>query len=307
LPVLLDMSGRACHAFRSQAREKIATREVTVGLVGREAQLRAIDAVLAGLSARGDALLLRGDAGIGKSSILAEAGERARGQGMVVLGATGVQSEAKLPFAGLHQLLRPILGDIERLPSRQHTALQAAFGMIDEAAPDPFLIGLATLDVLSDVASTSPVLVLIDDAQWIDPATSDAIFFVARRIASDPVVVLAATRDGIRSRFDQAGWPEIYIDRLDDASARELIEKEAPDLTPTMRQRVLEEAAGNPLAIVELPSRAAFTRARECWAARRHAGDRAARASLCSTRCQSSGAIAPDAPARCAQRRRFPR
>src|SRR6266540_3960439 len=117
-------------------------------LLGRERELQVLDDLLERVAERGAALVLRGEAGIGKSTLLLEAGRRARDRGMLVLSATSVQSEANLPFAGLHQLLRPILAGVDDLPGPQRSAIQSAFGMGDAASPDPFLIGLATLELL---------------------------------------------------------------------------------------------------------------------------------------------------------------
>src|SRR5262249_9063818 len=145
---------------------------------------------------RGGALVVRGEAGIGKSALLAAAGQRARERGMLVLAASGVQSEANLPFAGLHQLLRPVLRGIGELPGPQRAAVQAAFGMTAAAAPDLFLIALATLELLSAAAAPSPLLLRVDDAQWLDRSTCDVLAFVARRLASEQIVLLIAIRDG---------------------------------------------------------------------------------------------------------------
>jgi DNA-binding CsgD family transcriptional regulator len=168
-----------------------------------------------------------------------------------VLETVGAQSEASLAFAGLHQLLRPVLDEVERLPAPQRDALHAAFGIIDEAAPDPFLIALATLNLLADLGT--PVLVLADDAHWLDQASSAALVFVARRIASDSIIILAAARDGTETAFDEAGIPMMVLDRLDERSSAELLASRASDLPPSWRDRVLREAEGNPLALLELP------------------------------------------------------
>jgi hypothetical protein len=143
-------------------------------IFGRERELARLDELVDGLPERGAALLVRGEAGIGKSTLLAAAGRRAEAAGMRVLRATGVQSEAELPFAGLHQLLMPLLDRVPRLPAPQQTALLTAFGMLEESVPDRFLIGLAVLELLSDAAERAPVLVVAEDAQWLDGSTARA-------------------------------------------------------------------------------------------------------------------------------------
>src|SRR5258708_10169864 len=138
-------------------------------LYGRERELKVLDDVArrAG-SAGGGGLVVRGEAGMGKSALLAAVTVRAKDHGIRVLSATGIQSEARLPFAALHQLLRPILHLADRLPARQRRSLLAAFGMSDESAAELFLIGLATLELVSDTAADIPVLLIADDAHWLD-------------------------------------------------------------------------------------------------------------------------------------------
>jgi DNA-binding CsgD family transcriptional regulator len=173
---------------------------------------------------------------------------------MQVLSAVGVQSEAQLPFGGLHQLLQPILGLAEALPARQRAALLAVFGMSDEGARELFLIGLATLELIGEAAASSPVLVVVEDAQWLDEPSSAVLAFVARRLEAEPTVMLVAIRDGYETPFDDAGLPELRLQGLDRAAAEALLDVQAPGLEPVLRERVLAEAAGNPLALVELPT-----------------------------------------------------
>ena len=174
-------------------------------------------------------------------------------RGMAVLATTGVESEAHLPFAGLHQLLRPALPRLGRLPEPQRAAVEAAFGMTDAAAPDFFLIALAALDLLSDMATSRPLLLVVEDVHWLDAATCDVLGFVARRLEFEPVVLLFAVRTGVDARIDPAALPVLALDGLDEPVAAALLDEHAPDLSPELRQRVLAEAAGNPLALRELP------------------------------------------------------
>jgi predicted ATPase len=166
-------------------------------LVGRERELGALDDLIRDVGERGGAVVVRGEAGIGKSALLATARRRARDHGMLVLAAAGVQSEAHLPFAGLHQLLRPVLSGTRQLPPPQRDALLAAFGMTDAAAPDLFLIALAVLELLADTAAGSPLLLGVEDAQWLDQPSGEVLTFVARRLESEPIVLLAAIRERV--------------------------------------------------------------------------------------------------------------
>jgi DNA-binding CsgD family transcriptional regulator len=173
---------------------------------------------------------------------------------MTVLSATGVQSEARLPFAGLHQLLRPVRDRASELRDVQRAALDAAFGLTHEAAPEHFRIAMAVLDLFSDVATAAPLLVLVEDAHWLDRPTADVLAFVARRIESDPIVVLVAIREGYRSAFGEADLPELKVVALDDMTAAALLDASTPGLPAATHISVLREAAGNPLAILELPA-----------------------------------------------------
>jgi hypothetical protein len=169
---------------------------------------------------------------------------------MRVLRTTGVQSEAQLPFAGLHQLVLPVLGQAGRLPTPQQTALLAAFGMAEAAEPpDSFLIALAVLELLSGAAQGAPLLVVVEDAHWLDRSTADVLAFVARRVDHEPLVVLVAVREGMESVFDDAGLPDLRLGGLDDAAAESLLDAHGRQLAPAVR----EQTGGNPLALVELP------------------------------------------------------
>ena len=223
-------------------------------LLGRFKEQTLLTSLLDGVSARGQALVLHGEPGIGKSRLMAEATRAARARGMAVLTTTGVQSEAHLPFAGLHQLIRPVRERAVELPDAQRSALEAAFGLTDAAAPEHFRIAMAALDLVSEVASDAPVVLAIEDAHWLDRPTADVLAFVARRIESDPILMLAAARDGYPSVLGDAGLPEHRVVGLDDTSAARLLDVSAPQLPIATRIRVLREAAGNPLALLELPS-----------------------------------------------------
>ena len=162
---------------------------VVESLVGRARELEQLMEFAQSSTQHGGGLLVHGPAGIGKSFILAALRDQTREQGFQQLLLSGVQSEARLAFAGLHQLLRPVIDRAVELPSRQRDALLSAFGMNDSAAPDPYLIALAVLELLALIATRTPVLVVVDDAQWVDPPTAEALAFVVRRLGDDHVAL----------------------------------------------------------------------------------------------------------------------
>src|ERR1044071_7911496 len=240
--------------MRGYARPMLGKRELSVPLVGRDPERRLLASLFAAVATRGEALVLRGEPGIGKSRLLSEAAQTANEGDMRVLTTIGVQSEAHLPYAGLHQLLRPVRRHVTALPPLQHAALDAAFGLSDVVVPEQFRIAMSALDLLSEVAGERPVLLVVDDAQWLDRPTADVLAFLARRIESDPILLLVAIRDGYESVLGDVGLPEHRLDRLDDSAAAELLDESAPELAAPMRAQVLREAAGNPLAVLELPA-----------------------------------------------------
>ncbi|HZZ54195.1 MAG TPA: AAA family ATPase [Trebonia sp.] len=226
-------------------------------LLGRAAEIALLVSLLDDIGTGGGALVLHGEPGIGKSRLLSVAAELARERGFTVLSTTGVQSEAHLAFAGLHQLLRPLRFHSARLPAVQRAVLDAAFGLNQEPAPERFQIAMAVLDLLGEVATEAPLLILAEDAQWLDRPTTDVLVFVARRLQSDPIVLLAAVREGYPALLVDAGLPEHRLGALAPADATALLDASAPGLSPVIRDRVLSEAAGNPLALMELPLTAA--------------------------------------------------
>ncbi|WP_369138725.1 ATP-binding protein [Modestobacter versicolor] len=227
--------------------------ETTAGLVGRDAEIDALDQRLRDVPHRGAAVLVRGEAGIGKSALLHHVCQAAAGHGLRVLSTAGVESEATLPFAGLHQLVRPLLGRLPALPVPQRRALKAAFGMTDDAAPELFLIGLAALTLISDSAADQPLVLVVDDAHWLDRPSADVLGFVARRLESEAVVLVAAQRDGFPPVLAGPALHEHHLQRLDPRSAEGVLARRAPQLDPAGRRCLLAAAAGNPLALVELP------------------------------------------------------
>ncbi len=221
-------------------------------LLGREVEIDRIDALLGELRQRGGALLLSGEPGIGKSALLDRARERAGELGARILGAVGVESEAQFPFAALHQLLTPLSRRMASLSAPQRQALQAAFGISEETELDPFRVAFAAFQLVCDGADSSPLLLIVDDAQWIDRSSLDVLTFIARRLENEPVAVLVAARDGSTTALGDFGLPIVHLERLDDVAAVELLDRTAPELGDALRSRVLQEAAGNPLGLVEL-------------------------------------------------------
>lgn len=201
------------------------------------------------------ALVVRGEAGIGKSALLAHAAATATGHGTRLLQATGVEAESELPFAGLHLLLHRVTDRIEDLPEPQARALRAALGLAPSARADRFLIGLAVLTLLADLAEGEGSLVcLVDDAQWLDQASADALLFAARRLAAEGVVMVFAARDAHAPPFPAQGLPELRLTGLDDEAAGEFLAEHAGDLPAYVRDQIRGESGGNPLALRELPA-----------------------------------------------------
>lgn len=223
-------------------------------LLGRDKDLALIDHLIDRINQGGWTLVLNGEPGIGKSSLLAAAKYRAHERGLLVLTMTGVLAEVHLPFAGLEQALRPLMKRAEGLPTRQQSALLAAFGMRNDAEPpDIFLVALATLNLLTESATRKPILLIADDTQWLDQPSYEVLAFISRRLSSDSIALLAAMRDGFNRSLGDAGTIRHRPSRLDDADAERLLDLHAPNLSAERRRRFLREAAGNPLALVELP------------------------------------------------------
>jgi DNA-binding CsgD family transcriptional regulator len=224
-------------------------------LIGRDAELGALTGLLDGLPARGGAITVVGDAGAGKSALLAALAGRASDRGMRVLTIAGVPAEVQRPFGGLEALLRPILDGADGLPDVQRRALMTAFdrdGAAGGRPQQPFLLALATLNLVTEAAAARPVLIAVDDAQWLDQASQEVLAFVGRRVADDPVAVVVAARGGHSGPLLAAGLPVLELGRLDDASAREVLALQASDLVPADRELILRTAEGNPLALIEL-------------------------------------------------------
>lgn len=221
-------------------------------LYGREAECAAIDRVLGDARrSRSGALLIRGEPGVGKTALLSYAVERAAD--MLVLRGVGVEPESGLPFASLHQLLRPVLGRSGTIPEVQQAALRGALGLAPARGQDRFLIALAVLSLLSELAEERPLLCVVDDAHWLDPASADALLFVARRLDAEGIALLLATSDLGGAAFRSSDLPELAVEGLDaDASDALLLERLGLPPAPQVRQALVELTRGNPLALIEL-------------------------------------------------------
>jgi DNA-binding CsgD family transcriptional regulator len=222
------------------------------GLIGRDGEVARVDALLDGVRDRGGALVIRGEPGIGKSALLESARGRASSLGARTLATVGVESESELAFAGLHQLLGPIGNRIERLPDPQRRALDAALGVADFVEADPFRVAVAAYRLVSDAGDSSPLLLIADDAQWLDRSSLDVLSFIARRLENEPVVLIAGVREGFSTALEEAGLPILQLRRLSASDSEKLLDRVASGLSPDARARVLAEAAGNPLGLVEL-------------------------------------------------------
>ena len=220
-------------------------------LLEREQECREIERLLAGVrNGLSGVLVLRGEAGIGKTALLEDTVRSATG--LQVAWAAGVESEMELGFAGLHQLLMPFRGGLGSLPAPQREALGAVFGLAARVVPDRFLVGLATLTLITEAAVQRPVLCVIDDAQWLDRASVPVLGFVARRLLADRVGMLFAIRDGEPHAAGFEGLPEWRIGGLSDEAAHELLAGSMGQaLDQRVARRIVAEAAGNPLALLE--------------------------------------------------------
>jgi tetratricopeptide (TPR) repeat protein len=224
-------------------------------LFGRQDVLRRLLDDLEDVESGGFAIGLNGEPGVGKSALLARVMEHAANAGFTVLSASGSESESHLPYASLHQLLRPVLPRVSGLPVQQGQSLLACFGMIDNVEANRFFTSLAVLELLAESASQAPVVVCLDDLHWMDRPSVDALAFVARRIAAERVVLLCTSRQpDSRLLGDDQAVTWIELQGLPDEAADALLRSRAPDLGPRLHRRVIAQAGGNPLALVEFAS-----------------------------------------------------
>ena len=220
------------------------------GLRGRHAECAALDAMVAAVrDGESRSLVVRGEAGVGKTALLEYMVDAA--SDVRVVRAVGVESEMELAFAALHQLCVPVLDHLGRLPAPQREALEIVFGLSGGPPPDRFLVGLAVLSLLSEVAEARPLVCLVDDAQWLDHASAQTMAFVARRLVAESVAVVFATREPVA---DLRGLPELEVQGLCNGDAQALLGSVVRFLLDeSVRDRIVAETRGNPLALLELP------------------------------------------------------
>jgi DNA-binding CsgD family transcriptional regulator len=222
-------------------------------IIGRDAALARLRALVDPVPQASQVLVITGEAGMGKTVLLADAAGEARRAGMRVLWVTGRESESKLAFAGLHQLLRPVLSSAAGLPARQAQALLGALGLAaDPGAPDPLLTGMAVLTLLSDLSERSPVLVVADDAHWLDRSSLDALAFAGSRLDAERVVLLVGARGQAPLPGFDRGFPELALEPLSEADAGRLLDGQPRPPRGRARAQVLAQAGGNPMALIEL-------------------------------------------------------
>ncbi|MFF4519279.1 AAA family ATPase [Streptomyces mirabilis] len=228
------------------------TRKDT-NVIGRREELSLLRELITPPHKESHVLLLLGDPGLGKTILLAEAAREAKAAGMRVLATTGRESEQDLAFAGLHQLLRPVLDRVGRLATRQAEALRGAFGLSDDPAPpDALLTGIAVLTLLSELSDEQPLLVTADDTQWLDRASLDALAFAARRLESEQLVLLAGARGNVSPAGFERDLPQLLLRPLTRPDAGLLLDAQPRPPHGRLREQVLTQAVGNPLALIEL-------------------------------------------------------
>ncbi|WP_433346049.1 helix-turn-helix transcriptional regulator [Microtetraspora malaysiensis] len=222
-------------------------------MIGRERDLARIGDFVDQAAAQGGAFMLLGEAGVGKSVLLEVAAARALAAGHTVVRASGSQFEAEVSFAGLHQVLQPLFADLSNLSSAHERALSVALGLGEGAPPGQLLVANAALLLLRQATVSRPLLVIIDDIAWLDRASAVVLGFVARRLTGSRVGLLAASRSGEESFFEHAGLPGYELQTLDERDAAALLRAHFPALPPRAHRRLLADAQGNPLALLELP------------------------------------------------------
>src|ERR1700737_2367160 len=225
-------------------------RGVVAELTGRRSECQVLDRLIEAVRAgESRALVMRGEVGLGKTALLDYLAGHA--SGCVVARVAGVQSEMELAFSGVHQLCAPMLDHLARLPVPQRDALRVALGLSAGSAPDRFLVGLAVLGLLSEVAERRPLICVVDDEQWLDRASTQILKFVARRLQAESVGVVFAAR---RPSDELAGMPELVVEGLAEGDARTVLDSVLTGpLDVQVRDRIVAETRGNPLALLELP------------------------------------------------------
>ena len=236
------------------AQDRHGARQAQDALIGRETELDALRVFVDQVVTDGAVLLISGDAGVGKTVLLDAAADLASAAGARVVRSAGVQFEIDISYSGLNQLLLPLLSGLQDLNEDHRNALMVALGLAAGAPPERLVVCTASLSLLRGQAAGSPLLLIIDDLPWLDRSSAGVLAFVARRLAGSRVGLLTASRTGERSYFDYHGLPEHTLRPLNDAAAADLMQAQFPEISPKVRRRLLNEAQGNPLALLELPS-----------------------------------------------------
>lgn len=221
-------------------------------LIGRTDELQQLVSTTIRPEPGAVALLVQGEPGIGKSALLAELVERVAEGGYRVLTCTGLERSLPVGYAALHQMLRPVLGHLDRLPTRQREALESAFGLSGGSSPDRLLVSVAALGLLEEASSTTPILVAVEDLQWVDRSTQHVVEFIGLRLEDCHLSLVATARSSWSGDLAIKGLERMRLGPLGATSARQLLVEIAPDLSEAQRARVLREADGNPLALREL-------------------------------------------------------
>lgn len=236
---------------QDQPRTPFDLAAARLGLLGRKAECAALDRLLAEASeGQSRVLILRGEAGIGKSALLQYLSSRL--DGWRVARAVAIETELEFAYSGLHQVCSTMLDGLERLPEPQREALSIVFGLIPGPVPNRFLVGLATLTLIAEVAEQQPLVCIVDDAHWLDQESAQILGFVARRLLAERIVLVCAARKGVGDHI-LTGLPDMWIGGLGDADARSLLRSRLPgSLDAEVRERIVAESHGNPLALLEL-------------------------------------------------------
>ncbi|MFJ6120341.1 AAA family ATPase [Streptomyces sp. NPDC092129] len=211
--------------------------------VGRDAECARLSALVT--ATEGQPLVIQGEAGVGKSALLDHAAQEVLEQGHLVVRAVGVEAELELPFAGLHQLLYPLLQRSGGPNPDQSVVFDAVFGRSEDEPSSIRALGIAVLDLLADMSSEQPVMLVIDDGHWFDAPSADVCGFVARRMRSCRAKMVIALRADVTSRWEAARLPELQVEALPDAAAREVLDTRHPHLDPEIRSVMLDCARGS--------------------------------------------------------------
>jgi AAA ATPase domain len=231
-------------------------RNRTIGiqtpLFGRQGERAILDGLVVGARAgKSQVLVVRGEAGIGKTALLDYLETNAGG--CRIARSAGAEAEMELAYAGLHQICGPFLDRLDRLPEPQRIAISTAFGLISGDAPDRFMVGLAVLDLLAERSEEQPLICLVDDAQWLDEVSAQALAFVARRLVAERIALVATIREPrVEHHFD--GLHELNVHGLSESDAGKLLDSVVKGpMDPRVRERIIAESRGNPLALLEMP------------------------------------------------------